>query len=262
MLVDPSHFTMVGFAIDVRDQAAIAQSTDRYLPTCAPTPLKGRDSVCLVRDPSGGELRIGVREGRRDAVELFTLNPAFAGESRVEVEMVGDASDPDWKPFEITMQARFKGEQTPLVFALADPSEALRLKPGTKVSVRLSAFVFEPTVYADEAAYYAAQKKEREGGPMFAADYFIPSGMFARGDGGAPKAAKRPTADALFAGKVLKAERRHNQAGGGDFVWALVQTYGGATIDVLIDPASLPTVPAVGSILDGEFWLSGRIATP
>jgi hypothetical protein len=146
------------------------------------------------------------------------------------------------------------------VFDLADPAEALRLKPGTKVPVSLSAFVFQPAVYADEAAYYAAQKKDGEDKPIFSANYFIPSGMFASGD--APKAAARPTAEALFAGKVLKAERRHNQAGGEDFVWALVETYGGATIDVVIDPRSLPVLPSVGSILDGDFWISGRIATP
>jgi len=260
MLVDPSHFSMVGFAIDVRDATTLTRTADSYLPTCNLAPLKGRDSVCLVHDPSGAELRLGLRGAGSDRAELVTLNPAFVGEGRVDVEIVRDASDPEWKPFEVTMQARFKGEETPLVFDLADPGEALRLKPGAKVSVRLSAFVFKPSVYADEAAYYAAQKTAREGGPSFAADYFIPSGMFAPGDGSALKAAKRPTADALFAGKVLKAERRHNQAGGEDFVWALVETYGGATIDVVIDPRSLPAAPAAGSILDGEFWLSGRIA--
>lgn len=262
MLVDASHFSMAGFAIDVRDSAAISRSAEGYLPTCTPIPLKGKDSVCRVHDPSGGELHLGLRSGKGAEVELVTLNPGFTGEGRVEVEIVGDASDPEWKPFEITMQARFKGEETPLVFDLADPTEALRLKPGTKVAVRLSAFVFQPNIHADEAAYYAAQKKEREDAPIFASNYFIPSGMFAPGDGPKLKAAKRPTADAMFAGKVLKAERRHNQAGGGDFLWALVETYGGATIDVLIDPGSLPAPPPVGSILEGEFWLSGRVAAP
>jgi hypothetical protein len=57
---------------------------------------------------------------------------------------------------------------------------------------------------------------------------------------------------------VLAAEEKINTLTGHAFYWALVDTYGGA-YDVVIDPSLLPGVPAVGGVISGSFWLSGRI---
>ncbi len=97
----------------------------------------------------------------------------------------------------------------------------------------------------------------------FAPDYFVPSGMFFERVGGAmPDGAGRPIGFADFAGKVLKSELRTNAAGSGKFWWALVQTYGGSTVDVVMDPATVSSDPAVGSIVTGRFWLSARLVSP
>lgn len=250
---------MVGFAFDVRNEAGLTKSARPYLANCVLTELTPADSICLVRDRSGGELRLALRKTAPDASELVTLNPAFDGESRVEVEIDAEASDPDWKPFEVAMSARFAGEETPLVFDLADPADVARLKPGARVSMRIAAFSYQPAVYADEAAYAKAQTAT--GAKLqFAPNFFVPSGMFLASVGGAiPEGSSRPTAYADFAGAVLKSELRTNGAGKGRFWWALVQTYGGATVDVVIDPKAIRAPPKAGSIVTGRFWLSARL---
>jgi hypothetical protein len=250
---------MVGFALDVRSEARVLKSAGTYLTNCTLTELTPSESVCLVRDRSGGELRLALRKTASGAAELITLNPGFDGEGRVDVEIDGDASDPDWKPFEVAMSARFAGEATPFVFDLADPADAARLKPGAKVTMEVAAFSYQPAVYVNEAAYAKAQAAT-EAKIQFAPNFFIPSGMFLASVGGAiPEGSSRPTAYADFAGAVLKSELRTNDAGKGRFWWALVRTYGGATVDVVIDPKTIRTEPKVGSIVTGRFWLSARL---
>jgi hypothetical protein len=57
---------------------------------------------------------------------------------------------------------------------------------------------------------------------------------------------------------VLAADEKVNVLTGRAFYWALVETLGGA-YDVVIDSRGLSGVPAVGGVLSGSFWLSGRI---
>jgi hypothetical protein len=258
--VDASHFSMVGFALDPRNEAAFVQVAQRQLATCALTTLTPTESICVTKDPSGGEIALALRRRPTGEADLVTMNPAFAGQGRARVQITGDASDPAWKPFEVTLSARFAGAQTPLVFDLADPSQAQALQPGATVTVDIAAFSFQPKVYPDAAAFLAAQDKPGAR-VRFAADYFVPSGMFLESAGGAkPAAATAAVGYADFAGKVLKAELRTNQAGAGRFWWALVQTYAGATVDVVMDPATIAQEPRAGAIVTGRFWLSARLA--
>jgi hypothetical protein len=250
---------MVGFALDIRSEARMMKSAGLYLANCPLTALTPPDSLCLISDRSGGELRLALRKTATGALDLVTLNPGFDGEGRVEVEIDGDVSDPDWKPFEVTMSARFAGEETPLVFDLADPQDAGQLKPGAKVTMEVAAFSYEPAVYADEAAYMKAQTATGAK-VQLGSNFFIPSGMFLASAGGAmPEGSSRPTAYADLAGAVVKSELRTNDAGKGRFWWALVRTYGGATIDVVIDPKTIRNEPKAGSIVTGRFWLSARL---
>jgi hypothetical protein len=249
---------MVGFGLDIRSEAKMMKSASAFLADCPLRELGPTDSICLIKDQSGGELRLALRKTAAGPSELVTLNPGFDGEGRVEVDIVADASDPDWKPFEIAISARFAGEETPLVFDLADPAEAARLEPGGKVTMEIAAFSYEPTVHPDETAYYRAQEGSQV---RYAANFFIPSGLFKASVGGLiPDNSNLPQAYADFAGTVLKSEFRMNGVGKGRFWWALVRTYGGATFDVVIDPKTIRGELKAGSIVSGRFWLSARLA--
>jgi hypothetical protein len=258
--VEASHFSMVGFALDARSEAAYIETAQRQLSTCALSNLTPQESVCVTKDPSGAELTLALRRRPTGEAELVTMNPGFQGEGRAKVVIAADASDPEWTPFEVTLSARFAGEPTPIILDLAEPAQAATLKPGAAATVEIAAFAFQPTVYADENAFALAQA--RPGARVrFAPDYFIPSGMIFEAAGGAmPNGAKRPVAYADFAGKVLKSELRTNAAGGGRFWWALVRTHAGATVDVVIDPAAVANPPAAGTLVSGRFWLSARLA--
>lgn len=255
-----THFDMVGYPLDLQDEAAVERVLGPLSQSCKPTQLSPKDIDCLVADASGGELHLGLKVGAGGALSIETMNPAFRGEGRMQAELLADVSDPDWKTFEITVYAHFAGEETPIVFDLAEPAQGALVKAGAKVTVQLSAFCFEPEVFADEAAYYKAQKKD---GPVFAASYFIPSGTFtAQAGGEIPEGKERPVAYADFAGTVLKAELKSNGLGHERYWWALVKTMSGATIDVVLAEGSVKQPLKPGMIVTGRFWLSGRIVSP
>jgi hypothetical protein len=66
---------------------------------------------------------------------------------------------------------------------------------------------------------------------------------------------------AIFAGHVLKAERKINERTGEWYFWAQVETFGGCKLDVVIHPLLLDPdhPPRSGSYLFGAFFLSGRL---
>lgn len=254
MAIDFSHFSMVGYAVATDSAPAMSASVRPYLRQCDLLPLSPGDLICKVKDPSGGELYIGVKTSG-SGQSLETLNPAFDGESRVPVEIEAEVSDPEWKPFEISVSARFAGDVAPIVFELADPEQAALVKPGAKVVAEIAAFSFDLKVYPDEGAYLRAQP---EGEVKFASNFFIATGTF-DADVGGNAVDGRPTPYADFAGTVLKAELRTNRTGSGRFWWVLVRGYDDATFDVLIDPRQVDTPPRPGNIVSGHFWLSARL---
>jgi hypothetical protein len=251
---------MVGFALDTGDSTIFAQSLQPLIDSCEKVTIDRRNELCIVRDRSGAEIWIALRP-QKSVTSIVTVNPAFSGEGRTPVEIVAivPSKDKDYSRVEVTISARFAGEETPLVFDLADPRQATALKPHAKVAIDIAAFSFAPVIYDDAAAYYEAQKKP-DVKVQFAADFFIPTGMFTTAMGGKADDGG-PTGHADFAGTVLKAERRHNDNGGGDFWWALVKTYAGATIDVVLDGRTVPRDIKVGNIVTGSFWLSAHVSS-
>ncbi|HEX6374262.1 MAG TPA: hypothetical protein VFZ91_00920 [Allosphingosinicella sp.] len=257
MDADVNHFSQVGFEVQTADAAALSQSIQPYAERCVPETLAGADQICLVRDPSGAELWIGLKVLEGGQLELASFNPGFAGEGRAKAEIVGDVSDPEWKPFEIAISASLAGDEIPFVFALADPRQAARAGPGKAIAVSLTGFSLGARVFKNEKRYYQAQKKDGAA-IVFAANHFVPSGTFIAEVGGMAEGG-RPTPYADFAGTVLKSELRSNTAGRGRFWWALVRTYGDYTIDVVLHPAQVELDPVPGTVVSGRFWLSGRL---
>jgi hypothetical protein len=260
MAVVASHFSMVGFQMDLSNPTVFAEETKHFVQTCTLSGLTANDIACAVRDMSGGEIHIGLRRGADGSMGIQAVDPAYTGEGRLPVEVVSDVSGADDKPFDTTVTAHFAGEATPLVFELADPREAADFKPGAKLDVDIAAFSFQPQLFADAAAFEASQDKQGSK-VRLAPNFFIPSGMFFLHAGGAmPDDAKLPVAYADFAGTVLKTELKTNTVGGGTFWWALVQTYDRATIDVVMDSSTISGGdPKPGEIIAGRFWLSARV---
>ncbi len=257
-LADVSHFSMIGFELDIASGDRFQKSLEKSLDTCRISPLGETQELCIIKDASGAELWIGLKRHADGTAEIVTANPAFAGEGRAAVEIDAAVPEPGYAPYEYRVSARLGPDKVPMVFDLADPGQFDRLKPGEKLTVNLSGFAYEPEIHEDEAAYVRAQRK-RAVKVQFAPDFFIPIGSFLREQGG--MADEGPTAYAALAGTVLKAELRSNGATTGHFWWTLLRTYGGITIDVVIDPRSIRSEIKPGAVVTGDFWLSGRVAT-
>ena len=204
-------------------------------------------------DPSGAELWLQVNADN----QLIGMNPHYAGRSAVRVGLT--ARLPSAGPSEL--DGSFHGWADPagdapdtgcypFVFDAPDYRlrEALSLPAVTEVQI--AAFAHEIAAFETVAAYEASQT----GDLKFGSQSFIPSGLFTLGG----ESTAPPKAAALFAGHVRAADEKINVLTGGAFYWTLVETLGGA-YDVVIDSTLLPGVPAVGGVISGSFWLSGRI---
>jgi len=135
----------------------------------------------------------------------------------------------------------------PFVFDAPDYRLYDELSLPAHKQVQIAAFAHNIAAFETVAAYEESQARA-------ASRSFIPSGLFTP----VGEAINPPQARAILAGHVLAADEKINALTGRAFYWALVETYGGA-YDVVIDSELLTGVPAVGGVISGSFWLSGRI---
>jgi hypothetical protein len=248
-----SHFSTIGLLI--RSEAEMYELPGRIGPLAEPL-ATNRGTYFRWADPSGAEMWLQVSTEN----EMLGMNPHFAGNSVVRVRLTArpDPGSPS------SLDGRFHGwadpvrgedgeEQGSYPFLFDAPDAALHDGLGlpTTVTVQIAAFAHEVSAYDSPEAYAAAQAGEVK----FASRSFIPSGLFTPAGSEAPA-----RAEAIFAGHVLQAERRTNVLTGADFIWCLVDSLGGS-FDVVIDPELLSDVPRVGAVIQGSFWLSGRIVS-
>jgi len=246
----PSHFSTIGIAV---------RSNDEFADYAIRTVDQGRaldtpGGSYIVWDMGGGAELWAQVDGDSS---LIGLNPHFRGLGRMEVRLdhtVERASDSPldgafygWA--EPSDDAEAQGAY-PLVFDVPDMLAWGELALPATRTVQISAFAHDIAVFADDAAYRAAQSSQS----LMAEESFIPAGLFPLD--GDPNAA--PRSEAVFSGHVLATQVLTNAQTGEEFAWAHVQTYGG-TVDVVVDPALLAAPLVVGGVVRGSFWLSGRV---
>ena len=197
-------------------------------------------------------------------------NPHFAGPARIEVAVVDAVRNND-VPMDgyVVSWANPRSDEPevdgdyPFVADLPDFDAATDgLELPWKGQMQVAAFARTLTCWPDDAAYEAAEQERwghretAEGQPVrgFAAESFIPAGMFTPGQG----ENAQPTADALFTGHVLATEILTNAHTGMTFRHVLVRSLGGE-YDVVADPTVVEGEPVVGGVVQGQFWLSGRL---
>ncbi|MFY9643045.1 MAG: hypothetical protein WCD20_01490 [Rhodomicrobium sp.] len=127
---------------------------------------------------------------------------------------------------------------------------------------QIVAFPHELALFENEAAFQASQADKSV---KFTPRSFLASGLFLGGGSSGdivfldPEAEDfRAPARAFLTGEVQKTERRRNPETQQEFTWALIGTAGG-TFDLVADDAVLPQALAPGMIVEGEFWLCGRL---
>ena len=249
-----SHFSTIGFEVRSHDelQAVAGEAAQRGRVIDTP------EGHYIVYAPGGGaELWVQATPGR----ELCGCNPHFAGTGRVRVGVTNFIPDPDAEraPLDGGLHgwANPPGDSAdagdyPFVVDLPDFAAAAEtITPPKVVTMQVAAFAHELKSFADDQTFFASQE---EGKPKFAAESFIPTGLFQAAGEKLP----RPAAAAMFTGHVLASEVRTNPMTGRPFHWLSVRTLGGV-FDVVADPSILDAVPTVGGVVQGSFWLSGRV---
>jgi hypothetical protein len=214
----------------------------------------GNRVVYAYDDPSGARATVTLESSR-----VACLTPSFRPGAVLHARP-GTLFDDDC-PFErpLSLEVVDDGEMVyPLAVALEDLGVRDPPTPesGT-VSVEVVAFAEQLDVFADEAAYRAS------GTPM-AVESLIPSGPLAVGT---ENATFHVSPRMLMSGVVTAAEWRRNSLFGGAFARLAVRSVS-ATFEVVIDIGDLRTtaggerlLPPAGSIVSGQFWLSGRVIT-
>ena len=201
-----------------------------------------------LKDISGSQLWAQVNKKN----ECIGMNPHFSGKSNMYTLLNASVDRPDsildgglhaWAEPEGTIE---QAGLFPFVFDLPNSNMYPDIVLPQLLHIQLAAFTHELTVHANEEEYLAQQ----EGEVKFAAQSFIPSGLF--GESGAPQST------AMFTGNVLETKRLQNATTGEFFNWSLVETLGG-TIDMVTDEELLLQPIEVGNIVNGSFWLSGTL---
>lgn len=241
----PSHFSCIGF--DITSEEDLIRTTQHLLESAV-------DVACFYGryrkwSDSGIEMWLHFNEKN----EFIGITPSYVASSSIPVAITAELEN-DY-PFDGTFHAWLnpgdnepESGDFPFVFDIPDRACFAKLETPKFVQMSLSAFAYDIAVFDDEAEFYDSQTEE----PSFAVESFIPSGLFVDEDAKDSQA----TATAFFAGKILISEIKTNPLTGLNFYWAKVKTLG-CELDILIDPATCPELPAAGKIVSGSFWLCG-----
>jgi hypothetical protein len=189
--------------------------------------------------------------------DFIGFNPHFAGDSVMSVGLTAriertEASALDGAFYGCASPDGDNAESGYYQFVFDTPDFRLcdSVKLPCIVEAQIAAFAHELSAFENDELYKAAQSE----GLRFAAESFIPSGLFTED----LKSAEEPEAYAILTGHVIKTVLRINPVTKSEFLWAKVQTLGGV-FDVVADPLIVNGAVVEGGIVQGSFWLSGRL---
>jgi hypothetical protein len=260
------HFSVIGFR--ARSAEELAELVTHLPETGGQSQPCGPGIYYRWRADSGSELWIHMqKEG--DSFSIVGVTPFFAGRGRMPVRVMKKRQRPFDNAFEgavfVEVEPGHRPHQcaTVALFDLVDYAcWANRVCP-ILATAQIAAFPQDMIVFPDETTFAQSQAHQAV---KFAPESFFASGLFSGpGEGAAQAVFHDPNEDrfeapsrAFFTGRVLEAVTRRNPVTGQDFHSALVKTLGG-TLDVVADKTQLRTEMRAGNIIQGEFWLCGKL---
>lgn len=197
--------------------------------------------------------------------EIVGANPHFAGNSVMQVRLTERLK----RFYDSSLDGAFRGwanpdaasgtiEEGDYPFVFDAPDYRLHDEvtlPAIR-DVQLAAFAHELLAFESEKSYYRSQEGKEV---KFAAESFIPTGLFVP-SGEDEQSTQVPLARALLTGRVIQLARLAGDEGA-SFYWAKVRTLGGE-VDMVADTEIVEGEIREGGIVQGTFWLSGRLAPP
>lgn len=239
-----SHFSSIGLPVssqeEFRDYFEKAYNKGEHIKVSNGTYLKWKVDT---------EVELwGQLNNENDAIGM---NPHFFGSTRMNVfikERVENPKDNGLDGSFYAWSGKEEGNGYPFVFDVPDICTYNNIKLPQVVVLQLSAFAHEIKGFESEKEYFDTQ----EGEIKFEVESFIPSGLF-KPDG---KSTIPPTANAIFSGRIT--HKRINTHTGKEYIWAKVSILGNE-LDVVTDPEIIEGKLVKGGVLNGSFWLTGRI---
>lgn len=247
-----SNLSDIGFPVSGDEQ--IYEMIQSVLPLVKIVPCP-QGIYYVFTDESGAEMYLQANQSQ----ELIGFNPHFAGKSRRAVGLTKaierDSSELDggfhaWANPTDKDDPETTGEY-PFVFDVPDFRASGQIDFPQTLEIQLTAFASNDfQIYESEQNYYDSQESEIK----FAAQSFVPGGLFA------PEGEEdfQPRPVGMLAGEIKEFELKTNQITKAKFYWFLVETLGGE-VDVVADPKLITIEPNTGGIVNGQFWLSGRL---
>lgn len=248
----PSHFSTIGF--HVRDDDHFERLASEAAE--AGEVLKSPRGYYIRYTPgAGAELWVQANKQK----ELIGCNPHFAGTCRIRAGITKQPikDEETFMDGSLYCWAAVTGDDPsagfPLVIDVPDFDLVReRLKLPAIVTIQVAAFAYKLSCFADDEQFRSSQS----GTMKFAADAYLPSGIFTPG----LKDRDPPEAEAIFAGHILSAELRTNPSTGRRFHYLSVESLPGV-FDVVADPEVVEGEPVTSGVAKGNFWLSGRIVS-
>lgn len=240
-----NHFSNIGFKVEQRED--LSKLIEALGPKSDPIKVS-KGTYWKYSDPSGAALYIQTNEQN----EGIGCNPHFEGTTKRAIKIT-QKNTGTHSPLDGTYEGWVSQElnpdylEHPIVFESPDFLAWENNQMPFNAMVQISAFPHEIKVYE------SAEQAERIGEKLVLAEKsFIPSGMFTPSG----EDIKPPKGEAVLSGIILKAEIKTNQYSGQQFQWMEVDTLNGP-IDMVCDIGKIDA--KIGHIVNGSFWLSGRI---
>ena len=188
------------------------------------------------RDPSGAGLLAYIsKDAATGGRSLHCLKPTFFGGSRQEIA-AGSFVEAEECPFcdvaRIEVLDATGAVAYPAVVRISDPAfRRYNLGEGNRGRIQITLFALEIDPW---------KRRFQEGGHSrdLAERAFYPTG----------NAGDPPRPEAIVSGHVLQAERRRNDLGGAEFVWARIASLA-AEYDVVLPTGLMAEPPKEGSVL-------------
>ncbi len=255
------HFSVIGFKASSAE--ALSALVNNLLQRGGEKQACAAGYYHRLRSPVGSELWVHMQRAAEPDADPYVavgITPFFEGEGRAPIRVRAMRQRPGDNLFE----GAFYVELGPTI-ALIDVVDFARFA-GMPVPfmamAQIAAFPHDLAVFENEAVFQATQAgKDVKITPRS----FLASGLFVGGGGSGdivfldPEAEDfRAPARAFLTGEVQKTERRQNPETGQDFTWGLIRSAGG-TFDLVADDSVLAKPLKAGMIVEGEFWLCGRL---
>lgn len=238
-------FSSIGFEVssveDMRAWGAYVNSKGKQIEI----PLKG--SYYYLRLNCGAELWAQVGQDRQG----MGLHPGFNGKSiiRVKAKPLTDGTNLTILDGLCECWLVTDDQDYPLIFEAPNFYQSIISDNEIEVNVQVTAFAKEIAIFKGKEE----RSKDNLWG-MWAEQSFVPSGSFGVDDD--PNFVRKPIA--IFSGFIREVELRTNEVTGNQFYWFIVESLS-ANYDVVADLVLIKSLPKVGDILSGSFYLSGKI---